>query len=258
MTTTDKSQQKSTKQQNTNEINENQVEKKETSKTSRKKEIPNEVKQELNFLKKLQELQQEFHEKMKPLRELETKLKAIEKQYNQDMMTIYKSKNKRSGDKKKTGFVLKVLLPEGMAKLIGEKVGVKMSLPEYTKRFYQVLDQRNLRYQENKKVFRADDEIMNVFNLPQTVNTSTDANDKNGFNFITLQKIFNDTCRGAPRYNDKDELVEKKQKTDTNTTTTNTTTTEVSTQQKQDNKQKIKTVVTVTKNKKQPVAEQTA
>ena len=243
-----------------------QTSNKETGK-SRKKEIPAEVIQELSFIKKLQELQQEFHEKMKPLRELEGKLKSIQKQYNQDMMTVYKSKNKRNGERKKTGFVLKVLLPDGMAKLVGVKVGTYMSLPEYTKLFYKVLETRNLRYEQNKKVFRADDEMMKVFNLPASVNQSTDPNDKNGFNFVTLQRIFSQACKNAPRM--KDETTATTATTATAATTTTATTATAATptvenakaekqtskKQTDDKQQKSKTVVTVTKKKQQQVTE---
>jgi hypothetical protein len=169
------------------------------SSKSRKREIPQEVKEQLNFTDKLHQLQTKFHDLKKEVQNCEAELKTLEKAYNQDLQLVHKSKNKRTGERKKTGFVLKILLPEGMAKLIGEKNGTYMSLPEYTKRFYQILDQRNLRYAENKKVFRADEEILRVFNLPASVNTSTNPEDKEGFNFHTLQKIFAQVCKGAPR-----------------------------------------------------------
>lgn len=179
-----------------------------TSTKTRKREIPQEVKNQLSFSEKLNQLLEKFHNLKKEVHNCEADLKTLEKSYTQDIQIVHKSKNKRTGERKKTGFVLKIELPDGMAKLIGEKSGVYMSLPEYTKRFYQVLDQRNLRYTENKKVFRADEEILRVFKLPASVNNSTDPSDKEGFNFHTLQKIFSRVCKGARR-EDADNPIEQ-------------------------------------------------
>lgn len=219
--------------------NKTETSNKSSSTKSRKREISKEVRDELSFTEKLEEFQTKFHELTKELRSLETTVKALEKAYNQDLQLVHKSKNKRNGERKKTGFVLRILLPDGMAKLIGEKKGTYMSLPEYTKRFYQVLDERNLRYAENKKVFRADDEMMRVFNLPKSVNNSTNPSDKDGFNFHTLQKIFSQVCKGAPR---EDPKVEEKEVPPTPKET-----------QKEVPKEKAK--VTVKGKKKEPVAD---
>jgi hypothetical protein len=212
------------------------------SNKNRKRDIPVELRGELNFETKVQELLTEYTENIKPLlRDHETKLKNLLKYYNQDISVVYRSKNKRSGDRKETGFVKKILLPEGMAKLINETHGTYMSLPEYTKRFYRVLEERNLRYEQNKKVFRADAEILRVFNLPETVNKSTNPDDKDGFNFHTLQKIFSQVCKGAPR--------EDTSKTATATATATTTTETTTVTQQATQKAESKTVETEPKQK---------
>ncbi|CAH6421794.1 Hypothetical protein KVN_LOCUS481 [uncultured virus] len=115
-------------------------------------------------------------------------IKKLVKMYKNEMKTYAKKNKKRKTNTKKTGFTKPELVPDNLAKLVGEKQGITMSRTELTKKIYDVFRDRGLFYEKDKRVLRADTEILKIFNLPNSVNESNNAKDKNGLNFYTIQK----------------------------------------------------------------------
>lgn len=158
---------------------------------NKKNSMPNEIKDTLKFNTGLLELKNKIDNDITALKNIKTELKKLELNYQQDLTKVWKSKKKRTNSGEKTGFIKKKKLPKKLARLIDVEEGTEMSMPDYTSKFFEkVLKERNLFYQQNKRVFRADKELMETFNLPESVNVSTDHRDKKGFNFSTLQKYF--------------------------------------------------------------------
>jgi hypothetical protein len=157
---------------------------------NRKNKISDELNNELKFKKNVQDFHAKINEQSKSLKILRDELKKIEVSYNHDLTKVLKSKTRKASNTPPTGFVKKVTLPPKMAKLIGAAENTVMSMPDYTAAFYEEMEKRKLFYEGDKRVFRADKEIMEVFKLNDSVNKSVDYKDKEGFNFSTLQRHF--------------------------------------------------------------------
>ncbi|AYV84437.1 MAG: hypothetical protein Hyperionvirus25_23 [Hyperionvirus sp.] len=155
---------------------------------SKKKSCTDGLETELKFKTALTELRNEITNQTKVLKDLKTGIKKLEASYQYDMNKAMKAKRKRNGPVKATGFVKELSLPKDLAELIDVPEGTKISMPTYTKKFYEMLKANNLFYEQDGRVLRANDQIKRVFKLPDSVNESTDYKDKNGFNFYTLQK----------------------------------------------------------------------
>jgi hypothetical protein len=150
--------------------------------------LPVELESELKFKNELQHLRDEVVRQTSALKSLKLSLKKLESSYNSDINRVYKSRRRKTGPLKPTGFVKALALPKDLAELINVSAGTEMSMPEYTKRFYRMLQEKGLLYDKDGRVLRADKKIMKVFGLDKKVNESTDYRDKEGFNFFTLQK----------------------------------------------------------------------
>jgi chromatin remodeling complex protein RSC6 len=142
---------------------------------------------DLKFINTLSTLKLQMNDQSKVLKEMKDNIKKLESVYYSDINKVIKHKKKRSGTHKATGFIKKSPLPKEMALLIGVDEGAEYSTPEYTKEIYRVLNNRNLLYKTDNRVFRVDDELKKVFNLTDKVNTSINYKDKDGFNFTTIQ-----------------------------------------------------------------------
>jgi hypothetical protein len=55
---------------------------------------------------------------------------------------------------------------------------------------YRLLKERNLVYIKDKRVFRVDKEISQIFNIPMSVNQYNEVHE-NGFNFRNIQSYIN-------------------------------------------------------------------
>ena len=157
-------------------------------KAEKKKGIPEELEKEFKFKKTLGDLQNEITTQTKVLKELKSGVKKLEISYQHDINKAVRSKRKKNGPSRPTGFVKELELTKDLADLIGVVEGTKMSMPSYTKEFYKMLEREKLFYENDGRVLRANEQIKKVFGLPDTVNESIDYKDKNGFNFYTLQK----------------------------------------------------------------------
>jgi len=155
---------------------------------AKRKGIPEELEQELKFKAALLELRADVSNQTKVLRDLKTGIKKLELSYQHDINKAVKTKRRKNGPVVPTGFVKELNLPKELADLINVEEGTKISMPAYTKKFYEMLKRNNLYYEHDGRVLRANDQIKKVFNLPDSVNESVNYKDKNGFNFYTLQK----------------------------------------------------------------------
>jgi len=142
----------------------------------------------LKFKTALLELRNEITNQTKVLKDLKVGVRKLETSYQHDINRAVLTKRKKNGPTKATGFIKELKLSKELADLIGENEGTMISMPAYTKRFYQMLKTEQLLYEKDGRVLRANDQIKKAFNLPDSVNSSTDFRDTNGFNFYTLQK----------------------------------------------------------------------
>jgi hypothetical protein len=163
--------------------------------SDRLSKIPAKLTEKLKFGKMMQELQAKITEQSNVIKAFKFQFKKLESAYQYDITQALKSKMRRAGNATPTGFIKQVALPANMAKIIGVEPGTLMSMPKYTKEFYKELGNRDLFYDQDKRIFRADKEILKAFDLPESVNKSTDYKDINGFNFSTLQKYFSKVIR---------------------------------------------------------------
>lgn len=115
-------------------------------------------------------------------------IRTLKKMYIKEMKMASKGKNNKKNEKKKTGFTTNEVVPVKLANLIGIEYGVKMPRTELTSRVYDVIKSRQLYYNNDKRVLRVDDELMEIFGLSADVNNVTDPHNVNGFNFFNLQK----------------------------------------------------------------------
>ena len=143
------------------------------------------------FLVTLECIKKSLSDNVKELRETRNNLKKLETIYNHDVVKATKNNNKKkkARDLKPTGFGKLRTVPDKLAELVGIEKGTIMSRPEFTKKFYKLLDDRKLYYEGDRRVLRVDNEISRVLNISMDVNKSTNYKDENGFNFYNVQKF---------------------------------------------------------------------
>lgn len=120
---------------------------------------------------------------------LSSEVKKLEMAYNCDLKKIKKFKQKRIGNYQPTGFTKPQPIPQKLAKFIDVQLGTELTGPQITQKVWHQLKLKNLVYEKDKRIFRTNKDISEIFGVPETVNTSTDHKDvENGFNFCNLQK----------------------------------------------------------------------
>lgn len=145
------------------------------------------VTDELKFTSQLASAQEEISKVREQLKLLTVNLKKLESAYSSDMKKAQKTSKKVSRTKK-TGFAKPKLVPDKLAKFIGVNLGTELSGPEVTKKVWAQLREKGLMYEKDKRVFRTNAEVSDVFNVPKSVNKSVNHEDSEGFNFRNLQK----------------------------------------------------------------------
>lgn len=110
-----------------------------------------------------------------------------------------KIKNKIDGKQKITkpkGFYEMKKVPDKLADLLGLKKGIKLRRTNVVKLLHQELNKRKLKYEKDKRVFRADNDFKKVFGFDEYVNKATDPKDKKSFSQYTIQthisKLYNE------------------------------------------------------------------
>ena len=147
----------------------------------------NDCKTDQNESEFLQECENMLKKMNQEYRERRDELKHIIKLHKIEIKNAEKNKKVKRTKKKQTGFTKSEVVPDGIAKLIGLNKGSVMPRTEVTKEIYKVIQERNLYYTKDKRVLRADNEIMKLFGLSKNVNKCTDPKDKKGFNFYNIQ-----------------------------------------------------------------------
>jgi hypothetical protein len=138
-------------------------------------------------------------------KEIRHGIKKLELLYDQDICKAYKTKRiRKHTTNTDIGFIKKSPMSKELMELIGEDENTMMSIPEYTSKFFDMLEENNLLYQKDKRIFRANDKLIKLFGLPENVNESVDHRDKNGFNLYNLQTYIS-------KVNDPDRYAIKQQ-----------------------------------------------
>lgn len=104
------------------------------------------------------------------------------------------NKTEGTNEHKPTGFAKPALVPDKLANFIGVPSGTMLSGPQITKKVWDQLKERKLML-EDKRVFRTNDEVSEVFGVSESVNNYTNHNDKEGFNFCNLQRYISNALK---------------------------------------------------------------
>ncbi len=139
---------------------------------------------ESEFLRECEDMLKKMNQEYK---ERKNELKHIIKLHKMEIKNAEKNKKVKCAKKKQAGITKSESVPDGIAKLIGLNKGSSMPRTEVTKEIYKVIQDRNLYYTKDKRVLRADNEIMKLFGLSKNVNKCTDPKDTKGFNFYNIQ-----------------------------------------------------------------------
>lgn len=124
-------------------------------------------------------------------------LRKLESAHRAEIKSVRKHKQKRNGQHKPTGFAKPQAVPEKLAKFIGVKSGTELTGPQITSAVWKQLKSRNLTYAKDKRVFRTNKDVSALFNVPSSVNDSTDHRDEHGFNFCNLQTYIAHALKGT-------------------------------------------------------------
>ena len=127
------------------------------------------------------------------------------------IVKIHEHNEKKSCKKKKDklyGVMEKKKIPDKVIKYLKLPKGTLMTRNEIVSSIYKSVKDKGLCYEGDKRIFRADSELLELFNLPESVNESVNVKDKNGFNFFTLSTLL------AKLY--KDDMIKQKKKKEKN------------------------------------------
>lgn len=150
---------------------------------------------ELKFASQYVLIHGEVNAMRKQIGNLSVTLRKLESAYNADIKKVRKTKQKRNAPHKATGFAKPKAVPEKLAKFIGVNPGTELTGPQVTKKVWSQLKEKGLTYENDKRVFRTNAEVSELFNVPKSVNKSVDHKDKAGFNFCNLQKFIANALR---------------------------------------------------------------
>lgn len=166
--------------------------------------------EQLHFMSKFKEFEKELDAQYESIKKLKIFAKEIKTIYNQDMVKIKKIK-KTKENSSITGFNKKFILPDKLCDLVSKQKGIEITTPEFAALVYAELKKRGLQYTEDKRIYRADKEFMDIFDLKENVNKSTKYPDINGLNIGTMQHYISESIK---KY--KKEELEKENKKNQN------------------------------------------
>ena len=112
-------------------------------------------------------------------------IRRIKREYQKKINKL----DKHAASKKPVGINNVTQIPNVLADLIDVKRGTKMARTELGKHIYEVFKERDLLYEDDKRVMRVDNELAKIFETTTAVNQSTDpkAPIDIGFNFYNMQ-----------------------------------------------------------------------
>lgn len=147
-----------------------------------------ETEEESKFTKQLSVVKSDFKAIKNSIRELNLKLKLLETTYNHDITKASKTKNKRKINRKPAGFLKPKPIPKKFALFLGIPLDSQLSRPQITSKVWKKLEEKGLRLEDDKRVFKVDKEVSELLKVPMSVNKIKKHDDiKNGFNFRNLQ-----------------------------------------------------------------------
>lgn len=123
----------------------------------------------------------------KNYKEQKDDIKKLLKMHRNELRNAKKTTKKRKNNIK-TGFTKPEKVPDKLAKFLGLNLGTVLPRTNITKKVYDEIKNRGLLYEKDKRVIRADKELLKLFDLTENVNKSVDPYDKNGINFFNLQR----------------------------------------------------------------------
>jgi hypothetical protein len=140
-----------------------------------------------NTLTLIDHLIERSTKQVKELREIKNDLIKLRTMHIRELN--HERKKNGSNKQNKVGGVRKPeKVPTNIAKLIGVEDDIYMERCKVLSKIYEVLYERGL-HCKNKKVLRADEQVMKALNISDNVNKVTDPNDLSGLTFRTLPKI---------------------------------------------------------------------
>jgi hypothetical protein len=151
---------------------------------------------ELRFGSQCVALKKEVGFMSEKLKEMKLFLKKLESAYKHDVKKVAKSKRKRKGNTIPTGFIKTTPVPAKLANFLDIDAGTELSGPEVTSLVWKALEAKGLQYKEDRRVFRTNTEVTDVFGVDKSVNKSILHNDKKGFNFCNIQKYISTALQG--------------------------------------------------------------
>lgn len=142
-----------------------------------------------NNIEKLELLYNNVYENLtsqiSQLRELKTTIRKMKKLNKKINHKIKKTSIKKKEHSK--GFHKKEPVPNKLIKLLNLDENICLKRTEVVKKIHVLLNERNLKYEKDKRVFRADKQIMKIFKLNKNVNEAVDPRDKKSFSQYNLQ-----------------------------------------------------------------------
>lgn len=159
--------------------------KKDVKKESKEKD-EEETMQKSKFEIQIQNIKEEIKSVKIMLRTLDTNLKNLENVYNQDIKNAKKTAKKQKREKK-SGIVKPKIVPDKLADFIEVQKGSELTRTDVAKKVWEQLRKRGLISDDDKRVFKTDKVITDLFGVPTSVNKIKDCHDKKGFNFYNLQ-----------------------------------------------------------------------
>jgi hypothetical protein len=135
-------------------------------------------------------------------------VKKLEAAYKHDIKRAALKKHKRTGEYKPVGFAKPTAVPAPLATFLGIAPGTLLPGPKITSLVWDQLNSRNLLCEDNNRMFRTNAEVTKIFGVPPSVNKSTSHEDKNGFNFTTLQTYISKALGRGKEVNTKEDELE--------------------------------------------------
>lgn len=120
------------------------------------------------------------------LKDVKKEIKKI-REYQERIKS--KIRNKIDDKQKNTnpkGFCEIKKVPDKLSNLLGLKQGTKLRRTTVVKLVHQELNNRNLKYEKDKRLFRADKDFKKAFDLDDYVNDLNDPKDKKSFSQFTI------------------------------------------------------------------------
>lgn len=150
------------------------------------------------------------------LKILRNDIKKLTKIRNQEIKKITKIKNNNK-NKYKTGFMKAKKIPDKLAKYLNLDKDTTMVRNDLVKIMYNKIRSEGMINNDDKRIFRPDDELIKIFGLNKEIVLNTnDPKNKECFSFFTLQKHL------ANLYNEEKKNIENNYNNDSKYISNNT------------------------------------